>query len=213
MSIDGQTVTELGVKADPRVHEIAVDGRPLTFPDEIHALMLHKPAGFLSTREDGRHRRTVMDFVPLHLRSLVYPVGRLDYTSTGLLLLTNDGALAFRLTHPSHHVPKTYEVTADRALSETELDALRTGVELEDGLTAPAEVCAHPGHPERLTIVLYEGRKRQIRRMLHALGAQVGSLHRVAMGTLRLGDLPPGSVRPLTPEELAELREAVGLPT
>lgn len=211
MTVDGTVVTQLGSKADPATSEIAVDGKPITLAERVYALMLNKPAGYLSTREDDRERRTVMDFVDPSLRSLLYPVGRLDFNSTGLILLTNDGPLAFRLMHPSYHVPKTYLVTASAPLKEAEVEALRAGVELEDGPTAPAEVTVHPTQPCWLTIVLREGRKRQIRRMLHAVGHEVEKLHRVALGPLSLGDLEPGQIRPLTAAELNALRAAVDL--
>ena len=211
MSVDGEVVTRLGTKADPTASEIAVDGRPIALPDETHALILNKPPGVLSTRSDDRGRPTVMQFVPPHLRALVYPVGRLDMDSTGLLLLTNDGTLAFRVTHPSCHVPKTYLVTTARPVATREVLALRNGVELEDGMTAPAEVTADPQDRRRLTIVLYEGRKRQIRRMMQAIGNEVVRLHRVAIGPLELGGLAEGQVRNLTDQELTDLRAAVGI--
>lgn len=173
--------------------------------------MLNKPAGVVCTRDDDRGRPTVMHFVPPDLARLIYPVGRLDLNSTGLVLLTNDGPLAFRITHPSYHVPKTYLVCARDALGEREVAALCAGVEIEDGVTAPAEITVAPQDRRRLTIVLYEGRKRQIRRMLRAVGTEVVSLHRVAVGPLQLGDLPEGKVRDLTEAELAEVRRAVRL--
>lgn len=173
--------------------------------------MLNKPRGVLSTRHDDRDRPTVMELVPDHARSLVYPVGRLDLDSTGLLLLTNDGALAFRLTHPSFHVPKGYQVVTRDPVSAAQAEALARGVLLEDGLTAPADVRTDPRDPRHLSMTLYEGRKRQIRLMLRAVGHQVVSLHRVTMGPLALGSLAPGASRPLTPAELDALRDAVGL--
>ena len=202
---------ELGTKADPASSEIALDGRPLRICETIYLLALNKPSGVLSTREDDRERSTVMSFVPEELRTLVYPVGRLDYNSTGLLLLTNDGPLAFRLTHPSHHVPKTYQVTAERPVGDAEVALLRSGVQIEDGFTAPAEVKVDPRDDRYLTIVLYEGRKRQIRRMLRAVGNEVISLQRVAIGPMKLGNLAEGELRPLTPDEVAALRKAVEL--
>lgn len=204
-------MTELGARADPARSEIALDGRPITLAQHTHVLMLSKPAGFLSTHQDERGRPTVMDFVPPNLRPLLYPVGRLDLNSTGLLLLTNDGLLAFRLTHPSFHVPKRYLVVAQRPPTAAELEALRRGVELEDGPTAPAQVRASAGDPRSLEITLHEGRKRQIRRMLQAVSNEVVGLTRVGVGPLELGDLPPGRIRELTAPELAALRAAVGL--
>jgi pseudouridine synthase len=211
VSVNGQVVCELGSKADPASSEIAVDGLPIRLCGTLHALMLNKPPGVLSTREDDRERPTVMGFVPADLRPFVWPVGRLDLGSTGLILLTNDGPLAFRLTHPSFHVPKRYEVQTSRPLGEAEVAALRTGVELQDGLTAPAGVAVDPKDPCRLAITLREGRKRQIRRMVRAVGAEVVTLHRVAFGPLQLGDLLPGHIRALLPEEIAALRAAAGL--
>jgi 23S rRNA pseudouridine2605 synthase len=212
VSVDGQTVCELGAKADPATSEIAVDGVPLVFPGRTYAFMLNKPDGVLSTRQDERGRPTVMDFVPEEARDLVYPVGRLDLHSAGLILLLSDGALAFRLTHPSYHVPKRYRVAISAAVSDDDVERLRTGIELEDGLTAPAEVVPDVGDGTRLTLTLYEGRKRQIRLMFRALGLRVLGLQRVGMGPLELGDLPSGTIRPLSGEELATLRQAVGLP-
>ncbi len=211
VTVDGELVTQLGSKADPLTQEIAVDGRCITLPDETHILALHKPAGYLSTREDDRERPTVMQFVAPDLRGLVYPVGRLDLNSTGLLLLTNDGALTYRLTHPSYHVPKTYEVDVERSVTDAEVKSLREGVVTADGLTAPAEVTRDPHNARHLRIVLYEGRKRQIRRMLQALNNGVVRLHRIAFGPLEIGDLGEGEARELSASELSALRNAVGI--
>ncbi len=211
VTVDGAVVDVLGARADAATQEIAVDGRPIRMPDQVHLLALNKPAGVLSTREDDRGRGTVMQFVPEELRSLVYPVGRLDLDSTGLLLLTNDGPLTFRLIHPSFHVPKRYIVHVARPPDDAQVQMLREGVEIEDGRTAPAEVERCGDDPCCLSIVLYEGRKRQIRRMLRAVGNEVVALERVAFGPLELGDLPPGKLRELTADEARALREAVGL--
>ena len=211
VSVDGEVVTELGTKADPAHSEIAVDGKPIRMPDGLHVLLLNKPTGVLSTRSDDRGRRTVMSFVPEAIRDLVYPVGRLDFNSTGLLLLTSDGALTFRLTHPSYHIPKTYIVQVNQSSTPEQLAALADGVLLEDGMTAPAQVSLVDGHPRRVKIVLHEGRKRQIRRMVEAVGNDVTALHRVAVGPLELGDLPLGDIRELSAAETGELRKAVSL--
>lgn len=204
-------VTQLGTKADPTRQEIALDGRPVRMVEQVYALALHKPVGVLSTREDDRGRPTVMDLIPGHLRPVVYPVGRLDYNSSGLLLLTNDGALAFRLTHPSHHVPKRYEVRAHLPVSPEHARQVRAGVDISDGRTAPAQVTVDPADGRHLTITLHEGRKRQIRRMLQALGNEVTSLQRVAIGPLELGGLAEGQWRDLSAQELTALREAAGM--
>lgn len=204
-------VTQLGTKADPTQQEIALDGRPVQMVEQVYALALHKPVGVLSTREDDLDRRTVMDLVPEHLRSIVYPVGRLDYNSSGLMLLTNDGALAHRLTHPSHHVPKRYVVQVALPVSEADVRQLRDGVDIEDGRTMPAQVTVAGPERRNLTITLYEGRKRQIRRMLRAVGNEVAHLQRVAIGPLELGMLPEGQWRDLSVQELAALREAAAM--
>lgn len=211
MTVDGQVVDILGTRADAATQEIALDGVPIRMPDRIHLLALNKPAGVLSTRDDDRGRPTVVQYLPEALRSLVYPVGRLDMDSTGLLLLTNDGPLTFRLIHPSFHVPKRYVVRALHPVENAQVQALRNGVQIEDGRTAPADVELCAGDPCRLVIVLYEGRKRQIRRMLRAVGNEVVTLERVAFGPLELGSLAPGALRELTADETRALREAVGL--
>ena len=154
-----------------------------------------------------------MDLIPEPLRATLYPVGRLDLDSTGLLLLSDDGELTYRLLHPSHHVPKTYRVRVSGVPSDQSLRRLRSGVELGDGVTAPAEVwLRETGRGEAtLEITLREGRNRQVRRMCQAVGHPVTELQRVALGPLTLGDLPPGQWRPLTEGEVRALRQAVGL--
>ena len=198
--MDGGRVTDPALDVDDS-RVVEVDGRRIApEPREVH--MLNKPAGVVSTAADTHGRRTVTDLVPSERR--LYPVGRLDADTTGLILLTNDGDLANRLVHPRYEVPKTYrarveppEVT-DRALS-----ALREGVELEDGRTAPADV-RRAGRGV-LEITLREGRKRQVRRMCEAVGHRLLELERVAFGPLRLEGLPPGEHRLLSPEEVDAL--------
>jgi 23S rRNA pseudouridine2605 synthase len=161
----------------------------------------------VSTAKDTHGRRTVIEFVPSTRR--LYPVGRLDADTTGLILLTNDGDLANMLTHPSFEVEKTYRVTVEPApVSETALRRLREGVELDDGRTAPAR--ARQVDPGVLEIVLREGRKRQVRRMCEAVGYRVTALERVGFGPLRLERLPEGEFRRLTPAEVERLRKAAG---
>jgi 23S rRNA pseudouridine2605 synthase len=184
--------------------EVTVDGRRVGAERRVvHAL--NKPAGVVSTAHDTHGRRTVVDLVPSSAR--LYPVGRLDADSTGLILLTNDGALAHRLTHPSFEVPRVYRATVRRApVREKALRALRDGVELDDGPTAPARVRRLA--PNRLEITMHEGRKRQVRRMCEAVGHPVITLERVAFGPLRLGRLGPGEHRRLTRAEVEALRRA-----
>ncbi len=177
--------------------------------------MLNKSAGYLSARKDDYGRPTVMELLPEKWRQLLSPVGRLDKATTGLLLLTDDGEVAFRCTHPSHHVPKTYRVTVERTPDEYTLRRLRSGVELDDGLTAPAEVWLKEHHRDGavLEVILHEGRNRQVRRMFKAVSHPVLQLERIAMGPLRLHDLAQGKWRELSEAELTELREACGLAT
>jgi 23S rRNA pseudouridine2605 synthase len=180
---------------------VAVDGKPVApEPREVH--MLNKPAGVVSTARDTHGRRTVVDLVPSGRR--LYPVGRLDADTTGLILLTNDGDLANRLVHPRYEVPKTYRARVEPPdLTDASLEALRDGVELEDGRTAPADV--RRAGRGILELSLHEGRKRQVRRMLEAVGHRVVELKRVAFGPLRLEGLPEGGHRRLSPEEVERL--------
>ena len=206
---DGRVTVAGAVTTDPAhaVDEssaVAVDGRPVTpEPREVHAL--HKPAGVVSTASDTHGRPTVVDMVPSGKR--LYPVGRLDADSTGLLLLTNDGELAERLTHPRHGVEKTYRVAVDPpSVSERALRRLREGVELDDDMTSPARV--RRAGPGVLEISIAEGRKRQVRRMCEAVGHRVTSLERVAFGPLRLAGLAEGQSRRLSAAEIERLRKA-----
>src|SRR5918992_3377276 len=183
---------------------VAVDGEPVTAePREVH--LLNKPRGVVSTAADTHGRPTVTGLVPSGRR--LYPVGRLDVDTTGLILLTDDGALAHRLTHPSFEVPRTYVAKVRRApVREPALRALRTGVELDDGRTAPAR--AKRLAPDRVEITIHEGRKRQVRRMLEAVGHPVITLERVRFGPLWLGKLEEGRHRRLTAVEVEKLRNA-----
>jgi 23S rRNA pseudouridine2605 synthase len=189
--------------------EITVDGRRVGGgrPAARVVYAVHKPPGVVSTAHDPQGRRTVVSLVPTEER--LYPVGRLDADTTGLILLTNDGDLAYRLTHPSFEVPKRYRATVRRPpVGRRALDALRTGVVLDDGPTAPALVRRLA--PDVVELTIHEGRKRQVRRMLDAVGHPVVSLERVGFGPLELGRLPEGAHRRLREEELRALREAPG---
>ena len=184
---------------------VAVDGKPATLERRHVVYALHKPAGYVSTVKDPQGRPTVLSLV--RSRERLYPVGRLDADSTGLILLTNDGALAHRLTHPSFEVPRVYRAQVrSPPVREPALRRLREGVLLDDGRTAPARVRRLA--PDRLEIVLQEGRKRQVRRMCEAVGHRVVTLERVAFGPLRLGDLPLGGHRRLNAAEVEQLRRA-----
>jgi 23S rRNA pseudouridine2605 synthase len=217
VEVNGRQVTEMGVQVDPERDVIAVDGRRVRVGGERRYIVLHKPRGCLSVLEDDRGRRAVRDLVP-DAQGL-YPAGRLDYNSEGLLLLTDDGALTQRLTHPRYEHEKEYLVLVRGEPSVEGLRALRSGIELEDGRTAPARV----GRVERtqwgyapqgqmwLRFVLREGRKRQIRRMCDAVGLEVRRLVRVRIGPITLGELATGKHRALTADEVRRLRRAAGL--
>jgi 23S rRNA pseudouridine2605 synthase len=183
---------------------ITVDGRPVGAAEHDRAVyILNKPPGVVSTSHDTHGRKTVVDLI--HADRRLYPVGRLDADTTGLILLTDDGELAHRLTHPSFEVPKTYRaVVRNPPVREPALRKLREGVELDDGRTSPARVRRISSG--ELEITIHEGRKRQVRRMCEAVGHRVESLERVAFGPLRLGNLPVGGHRRLTAAEVERLR-------
>jgi 23S rRNA pseudouridine2605 synthase len=202
VTVDGATVTDPArdVSGD---EAIAVDGERLGAAPRHVVYALNKPAGVVSTAHDTHGRPTVVDLVPSGLR--LYPVGRLDADTTGLILLTNDGDLANRLTHPRYEVPKTYRAKIRNApVEEAALRALRAGVELDDGRTAPASVRAV--RPDVLELTIHEGRKHQVRRMCEAVGHPVVALRRVRFGPLALGDLAAGAHRRLTAAEVERLR-------
>lgn len=203
VSVGGEVVTDPARDVDER-SGVAVDGLPVApEPREVH--VLNKPAGVVSTARDTHERRTVVDLVSSERR--LYPVGRLDADTTGLILLTNDGELAERLTHPRFEVDKVYRARVEPApVPDRALRALRGGVDLDDGRTAPARVSLVASG--LLEITIHEGRKRQVRRMCEAVGHRVLALERIAFGPLRLGDLTPGESRRLTPAEVERLRQA-----
>lgn len=181
---------------------IAFDDKPLEMAEATY-LLLHKPAGYLTTYRDPEGRKTIYDLLPDRDRYL-FPVGRLDMDTSGLLILTNDTAFAERMTNPDYHVPKTYVVKASKPLSDEQLERLRNGLELRDGPTRPA-IVTRVG-VAKFEITITEGRNRQVRRMVEALDAKVEKLVRIAIGEVVLGDLPSGETRVLTSEELAKLR-------
>jgi 23S rRNA pseudouridine2605 synthase len=204
--VNGRVVKDPDAWIDPRSDRVALDGKDVRAVERVY-LALHKPKGYLTTRTDPKGRATVYDLLG-DLPAWVAPVGRLDRDTSGLLLFTNDSDLADRITDPQHHLPKTYVVSTRKALEDAELERLARGVELDDGPTRPAEVrrLASDGKRERTELTLREGRNRQVRRMLEALGHKVVALERVSIGPVRLGALGPGESRPLTRTELAGLR-------
>jgi 23S rRNA pseudouridine2605 synthase len=207
VSVGGQVVTDPARDVDER-SGVEVDGVPVgEEPHEVH--VLNKPEGVVSTARDTHGRPTVVDLVPSERR--LYPVGRLDADTTGLILLTNDGDLAERLTHPRYEVERVYRARVEPApVPEPALRALREGVELDDGPTQPARV--RQTEPGVLEIAIHEGRNRQVRRMCEAVGHPVATLERVAFGPLRLGELAVGETRRLDPAEVERLRKAAASP-
>jgi pseudouridine synthase len=215
-------VAQLGQKADPLEDAIEVDGeliQPLHRPQLIY-LLLNKPVGVVSTCDDPQQRPTVIDLLPPELRKSqgIHPVGRLDVDSTGALLLTNDGELTFALTHPRHHISKTYHVVVQGHPPESVLQQWRQGVVLDGRKTQPAQVrlLSQDAYQTLLEIVLWEGRNRQIRRMTEQLGYRVIKLHRTAIGQIQLqpttvATLPMGQYRPLNKHELGFLQDQIKL--
>ncbi len=207
VTVNGAVVTNFRHPVNLAEDVITLDGRKLDLkPAPTVTLMLHKPAGYISTLSDERGRRKVTDLLPDKYRHLrLYPVGRLDKDSTGLLLLTNDGDLAYRLTHPRYEHEKEYFVQIQGKLSREEMRKLEQGIELEEGKTAPARVEEVSAEPFNHSLTIHEGRKRQVRRMFSHLGRRVTALKRIRFGTLALGNLPEGKTRELGAQEIALL--------
>lgn len=208
--LNGAVVAELGVSIDPNRDRVEVDGQPVGRVERLRHIVLHKPIGTVTTASDPEGRPTVLDALPKNLGRL-YPVGRLDIDSSGLLFVMNDGRLAFRLMHPRYEVPKTYRVVTDNEVPWDLLQKLAAGVELEDGKTAPAKLVRVHGRRHTVDITIHEGRNRQVRRMFDTIGHRVQRLERVKFGPIALGSLAPGSWRELTHAELLSLRRLVGL--
>jgi len=200
--INGKPVNEPGTVIDPAADRVEVDGRKVSLEEKIH-ILLNKPAGYLCALEDRFGRPLVTDLVR-DIPERIYHVGRLDLDSEGMLLLTNDGDFALKLTHPRHEIEKTYRVRLRDPLSPAAAAKLRRGVTLENGFaTAPARVKILSGDGREAKIAIREGKKRQVKRMLEAVGNKVTYLERTAVGPLRLGELEKGKWRRLTPEEVA----------
>ena len=248
VTVNGQVVTELGSKVDPLVDQVAVDGVPVRLEGGPVTIMLHKPAGYVTTMSDPQGRPTVAELVPTDRFPGLFPIGRLDFDTTGLLLFSTDGELGNGLLHPRHHVEKRYLALVNGKPTPEQLAQLEQGIQLDDGMTAPAKASlvegaeakralsmlevppAVPDHepngsvpsPQRAAIlrkrsqqravvrvVLREGRKRQVKRMLSAIKHGVLALHRDSFGPIELGDLPRGQWRELTPEEVAALHASI----
>ena len=203
VTVNGRTIRELGTKADASRDDIRVDGRRVKAAERHRYLLLNKPRGYVTTRSDPQRRPTVIDL--LHgIREYVYPVGRLDFDSEGLLLLTNDGDLAACLTHPRHGVARVYDVRVLGEPDRHDVDRLSKGVTIDDRRTEPADVrVAGPGH---LIVTIREGRNRQVRKMCDAIGHPVAALRRVAIGPIKDAKLKPGQWRELTEDEVRRLK-------
>jgi pseudouridine synthase len=222
VTVNGKVVTAPGATADPDRDTITVDGKPLPTPEPKQYFLLHKPRGYVTSRHDPQGRPVVLDLLPRAgtqagglgaaepwVRYRLFPVGRLDFDSEGLLLLTNDGDLANRLLHPRFAVPRVYEAEVEGRMGPAELGRFRQGVVLEDGVAKPAHVrlLRQTRTTTWLSLTFTEGRYREVRRFCAALGHRVLRLRRVAFGPLRLGRLAPGAVRPLTARELERLAQ------
>jgi 23S rRNA pseudouridine2605 synthase len=208
--VNGQIAREVGISVELERDRVEVDGWVVQPPATLTYIVLNKPIGVVSTVSDPRGRRTVLDLVPDDAR--VYPVGRLDYDSEGLLLLTDDGDLALRLTHPRHDVQKEYRALLRGDVTDDLLGHLSVGVDLDGRRTAPSTFERVETHPDGVwvRVVLHEGRNRQVRRMVEAVGLEVVRLVRVRVGSLRLGDLAPGAWRRLSAAEVEVLRGSNG---
>lgn len=212
VKVNGRVVTELGTKINPTQDVVEVDNMVIHVKEEKIYLMLNKPAGFITSVTDQYGRPTVIDLLG-GVSDRVFPVGRLDLDTEGLLFLTNDGELAFRLTHPRYKVKKKYTAEVEGHPSDESLDKLRKGIMLEDGITAPAEirVIKETRSSTFLSVTIHEGKKRQIRRMFQEVGHTVIFLKRNAVDGVLLDKLPIGNFRPLTPKEVEMLYRAVRL--
>ena len=212
IKVNGKVVTTLGTKIDPLQDIVEVNNQVIGKKEKKIYVLLNKPAGYVTTLKDPQGRPTVKELVKdLNIR--IYPVGRLDYATEGLLLLTNDGQLSYRLTHPRYKIPKTYEVLVQGNPSKSALEKLKKGIVLEDGLTQPAliKILKQWKNKTLIKITIYEGRNRQVRRMFQAINHPVLYLKRVQEGSLRLGKLAKGEYRFLTEEEVKRLKKEVGL--
>ncbi|MBI4746584.1 MAG: rRNA pseudouridine synthase [Deltaproteobacteria bacterium] len=208
VTLNGKVVEELGTKADIEKDYIKVNGKLITRPEPKTYVILFKPRGYVTTSKDPEGRPTVMELLE-KVKVRVFPVGRLDYDTEGLILCTNDGDLAHRFQHPSHEIPKTYLVKVDGVPTPDAISKLRNGIKLKDGMTAPARVkiVRKAEANSWLEVIIHEGRNRQIKRMFEAIGRSVIKLKREGLAFLTLGDLKPGEFRHLTAEEIRKLKE------
>jgi len=209
VKVNGEIVTDLATVVNQLSDIISLDNQVCKPVAQFVYILLNKPAGVVTSVADEHQRKTVIDLIPISKR--IFPVGRLDMDTEGVLLLTNDGELAYSLTHPKFEIKKTYIASLTQPFLKKDLNKLTTGIQLEDGLTAPCEahILRNENTNRHIEITLHEGRKRQVRRMLQALGYQVQKLQRISFAGLSTGDMKPGQWRYLTEHELHQLRNLV----
>ena len=212
VAVNGRVERSLGSKAFWGVDSITIDGQAIPDPPKRVYLMLNKPFGYVSTLRDPEGRPIVRDLIK-DIKERLYPVGRLDFDSQGLLILTNDGQLSYRLMHPRYHMPRTYKATLEGGISDATVERLTKGITLEDGPTSPAhvEVLQRGQRKSVIRITIFEGRSREVRRMFDAVGHTALKLIRIGYGSLHLGDLKVGKYRHLKNSEVKTLRSSVGL--
>lgn len=205
VKVNGVTA-HIGDKVNPKKDKVSVKGRKLAVQDNMKYIVLHKPRGYITTMQDEQGRKCVAELVQ-DVGVRIYPVGRLDRESEGMLLMTNDGAFSNAMTHPTRHVPKTYRVTIRPTISDEQIAAFQDGIEIDGRMTAPANIRVIDKSEGRVVVevILYEGRNRQIRRMFEELGIEVARLKRTAVGSIKLGMLPQGKWRELDEEEVRKL--------
>lgn len=210
VSVNGKIVRELGTTIDESNDSVIVEGRKVEPVSRYRYIMLNKPKGCVCTVSDDKGRKTIFDYVDIKDQRL-YPIGRLDYDTEGLILLTNDGALAHKLTHPSHEIPKTYIAKVEGTVGETDLATLRNGITLDGIQLHRSKIklleTENEGAISRFEVTIYEGRNRQVRRMFESIGKEVVFLKRAAVGDLRLGGLGRGLYRYLTEKEIDSLKK------
>lgn len=205
VKVNGE-IAHIGDKVNPKKDKVSVRGRKISVQDNMKYIVLHKPRGYITTMQDEQGRKCVAELVQ-DVGVRIYPVGRLDRESEGMLLMTNDGAFSNAMTHPTRHVPKTYRVTIRPTITDEQIAAFQDGIEIDGRMTAPANIRVIDKSEGRVVVevILYEGRNRQIRRMFDELGIEVARLKRTAVGSIKLGMLPQGKWRELNEEEVRKL--------
>ncbi|CUS82013.1 pseudouridine synthase [Candidatus Kryptobacter tengchongensis] len=210
VAVNGEVITQLGIKIDPRKDKVTVDGKPVKPEEKLVYIVLNKPKDCITTVKDEKGRRTVLDLVKVKQR--IFPVGRLDRNTTGVLLLTNDGELAYRLMHPKYKIEKAYKVEIDKPIKPEDIEKLKRGIMLDGRKTEACDIYILPDSDRKeLGITIHEGRYRQIRRMFERLGYKVRKLHRVSFGGITVSGMKRGEWRYLTEKEIRKLKKLVGL--